>query len=910
MRGVVVAQIIVALLALNGCSSGSSGKSKPTPTPSAVPSNAPTPVPTVKPTVGPTAAPTPTPPAAPTLSPSGVPVATPTPTAVRTALWDVSGAITVLAGNRIDSDTNDAGSPRFANDGPDTAQDIPNSGRLGGYVAVAGAGADGPLKASGDPLDVYRANLLQGQFVALHIADPDPSSGDLDLYLYDADLNPVAASENPGDVAVESLQVPTTAVYFIAVAAYQNAEFGIASASNYVLQVSDTAATQGVINTQSDFVPGEAVVMFHEPRMTKAMATAEGRARALGMQWLGGAPGRAMRFAEIPGTRKSALYLPFGKPPSADMQKQLQTFRMLKSIRARADVAFAEPNLRRYVRAVPNDAFYDRQWHYPLINLPQAWDITTGSADVLVAVIDSGVLINHPDLTANLDPNDPDGIDFISPLDIANDGDGADQNADDAGDAENPDGSGSFHGTHVAGTIAAVTNNSTGVAGVCWTCKIMPLRALGKGGGTGFDIDQAVRYAAGLSNDYGITPAKKADIINMSLGGGGFSQAEQLTFNQVRAAGVIVTASAGNGGTSQLEYPASYDNVVSVGAVGPDRQRAGYSQFNARVDVVGPGGNANLGRDAQVASTLGFGTGSPGDVEFGYAFYQGTSMSSPHVAGVAALMKAVNPALSPDQFDAALANGSIVDDAGAAGRDNEYGFGIINAFKAVQEAQRLASGQAPAENPQLAVSPAGVNFGTGLNSVVVNARNVGSGSLQITSVDKTAAPWLSVTEQGGGDYRLTADRSLLPVGVTDANVVFVSNVNSVSVPVRIEVVDASVAVADDAGHHYILLIPVADPENPVELDATVTAGQYAFTFADVPEGDYYLVAGTDMDNDFSICDDGEACGIYPVGGDLQPIRVNADLSGVQFPTGFEVSFQQLAAPATNLKHHAGFAIRH
>lgn len=909
MRVVVCAQVMVVLLAVSGCSGGGSGKSDPEPTPTTAPTAAPTPSPSAKPTAAPTPSPTPIPTTtAPTLQPSTPPSTTPTPAAGSGALWRVAGAITVLTGNRVDSDTNDDGTTPITNDDPQTAQSIPNAGRVGGYVAVAGAGADGPLKANGDMFDAYRVNLVQGQFVTLHISDPDPNTGDLDLWLVDQDLNLVAASESTGDIAVESIEAPTSAAYFIVVLAYEDQDNGIASASNYVLQVSDTAVAQSLLSTQSDFVPGEVIVGFDESGITKALASSDARAKSLGMRHLGGAPGRSMRFGFNSSVQKAGKQLPMGIVASPEMQQKLATMRMIKSVHSRVDVRFAEPNLRRYIRAIPNDLFYEQQWHYPLINLPQAWDVSTGSADVLVAVIDSGVLINHPDLIANLDPNDPDGVDFISPLDISNDGDAADQNADDAGDAENPDGSGSFHGTHVAGTIAAVTNNSVGVAGVCWNCKIMPLRALGVGGGTGFDIDQAVRYAAGLPNDYGISPAKTADIINMSLGGGGFSQSEQNTFNLVRDAGVIVTASAGNSGTTQLEYPASYSGVVSVGAVGPDRLRASYSQFNSEVDVVGPGGNADLGREAQVASTLGFGKGSPNDIEFGYAFYQGTSMSSPHVAGVAALMKSVDPGLTPAQFDAALADGSIVDDAGTAGRDDQYGFGIINAFKAVQVAQALSSGQTPTDSPLLAVSPASVNYGTVATSVVVNARNVGTGSLEVTAVDASAVPWLSVTDLGGGDYRLQADRSALPVGVSDGSVVFNSTVNTVTLPIRIEVVDSNQSAADDAGHHYILLIPVDNPDDSIQVDLDAASGEYAFSFTDVPEGDYYLVAGTDMDNDLSICDDGEACAIYPVGGDLQPLRVDADLGGIRFPTGFEVSFQQLSAQKAGGARREGFPI--
>ncbi len=884
---------------LAACGSGGSGPG-PTATPSLspVPTAIPTPPPTSKPTPAPSASATPVPTAAPTLPPttSATPAPTPSPSAAP-GLRQVSGLIRIQPGSRIDSDTNDSGSAAQSNNTPQSAQIIPNAARIGGYVANQSAGEDGAVSPQGDELDAYRAQLLAGQFVNLHIADPDPASGDLDLEIYDSNLQLISGSYGDGAQATESVQVPTDGEYYIVVLPFAAPEFGIASASNYVLEVSSMAATQHLMRSELDIQPGDILVAFEETQAKRRFTAAE-RAQVLGLRHTGGDIGRTMRFALPQQRAKSKRRTAFGHALSAEMAAKYATFLELKRIRGRPDVRQAEPNLRRYPRRVPNDEFYPAQWHYPVINLPQAWDISTGSSDVLVAVIDSGVLVNHPDLIANLDPNDPDGVDFISLLDIANDGDRADQNADDAGDAESPDGSGSFHGTHVAGTIAAVSNNGTGVAGACWDCRIMPLRALGVGGGTGFDIDQAVRYAAGLSNDYGISPAQPADIINMSLGGGGFSQLEQNTFDQVRAAGVIVTASAGNAGTTNLEFPASYGNVVSVGAVGPDRLRAPYSQFNPLVDVAAPGGNGALGREAQVASTLGFGQGSPDDVEFGYAFYQGTSMSAPHVAGVAALMKSVFPGLTPDQFDAALADGSIVDEAGVAGRDDEYGNGIINALKAVQLAQQLASGQTPQDTPQLVVSPASVNFGASATQALISARNAGTGELQISAIDNSAAPWVSAIDVGNGGFQLQADRSALPVGVTTGELRVQSSANDVVVSVQIEVIDQALAAADEAGNHYVVLVPESDPEQGITVLAQRTTEGYSFSFTDVPEGRYLLAAGTDMDNDFSLCDEGEACALYPVNGDVQLLQVSGEnIQGLELSTSFEINLQQAQSTA-------------
>lgn len=168
------------------------------------------------------------------------------------------------------------------------------------------------------------------------------------------------------------------------------------------------------------------------------------------------------------------------------------TLALAQRIAARSDVEYAVPNRIWRALAEPNDPYYGAQWHYRLMNLPAAWDTTTGSASTKVAVIDTGIL-PHPDLKGRV----VDGYDFISDPAIANDGDGRDSDPTDAGDAERAGEQNSYHGTHVAGTIGAATNNNKGVAGVNWAAQIVPIRVLGKGGGTTADIVDAIKWAAG-----------------------------------------------------------------------------------------------------------------------------------------------------------------------------------------------------------------------------------------------------------------------------------------------------------------------------------------------------------------------------------------------------------------------------
>jgi serine protease len=191
-----------------------------------------------------------------------------------------------------------------------------------------------------------------------------------------------------------------------------------------------------------------------------------------------------------------------------------------------------------------------------------------GSNDVIVAVVDSGVLVNHPDLSGRL----AGGYNFVRD---GNRSIGPDPN--DPGNSDPGTSTSSFHGTHVAGIIAAETDNFIGIAGVTWSTRIMPLRVLSGGTGSIFDVREGIRYAAGLPNASGTVPAKPADIINLSLGTYSSSTIDRDLFRQVRERNIIVIASAGNDNTSMPSFPASYEGVISVSAVSRNGTKASYS---------------------------------------------------------------------------------------------------------------------------------------------------------------------------------------------------------------------------------------------------------------------------------------------------------------------------------------------
>ena len=323
-------------------------------------------------------------------------------------------------------------------------------------------------------------------------------------------------------------------------------------------------------------------------------------------------------------------------------------------------IDFAEPDYIMQTMQVPSDTRYNEQWHYyetiAGINLPSAWNITTGSSDVIVGVVDTGV-VYHADLKDNL----VQGYDFISHPWVANDGDGRDDNPYDAGDGITQIGAcgtyngqpvpghpttSSWHGTHVAGTIAAVSNNSKGVSGVAWNTKLMPLRALGRCGGYTSDVVDAMLWAAGFSV-YGIAPnPTPVKVINLSLGGSAPScpKLYQDAINKLHGAGVTVIVAAGNETrNAALASPANCGNVITVAAMDRDGDRSWYSNFGDDVDITAPGGDTLINGNG-ILSTSNNGLRSP--TTDTYKYHQGTSMATPHVSGVAALVYAVNPDLS------------------------------------------------------------------------------------------------------------------------------------------------------------------------------------------------------------------------------------------------------------------------
>ena len=353
------------------------------------------------------------------------------------------------------------------------------------------------------------------------------------------------------------------------------------------------------------------------------------------------------------------------------------------------------------VPETPNDRYFSRQWGLTSdsysINATGAWSQSTGK-DVTVAVIDSGILPTHPDLKDNLLP----GYDFISDPWMSRDNDGRDADPSDDGDSTDADicyqGSeahpSSWHGSHVAGIIAASTNNERGVAGVAPNARILPVRALGRCGGTSTDIIDALTWASGGHVNGVPDNDNPAQVINMSLGGTGTCPAfYQKAIDAAVERGSIIVAAAGNedvdaGGVA----PAGCQNVITVGATGSTGARSFYSNYGSVVDVSAPGGDPNT--DDGIASTVDRSETTPQEPAYGYMM--GTSQAAPHVAGTIALLRAIKPSLTTEEATTLLQSTSTP--LSNCDRDS-CGTGIINATAAVDELAEQGADPGPDPNP-------------------------------------------------------------------------------------------------------------------------------------------------------------------------------------------------------------------
>jgi hypothetical protein len=373
-------------------------------------------------------------------------------------------------------------------------------------------------------------------------------------------------------------------------------------------------------------------------------------------------------------------------------------------------VRFVERNFLAHGGATPNDPGYGSQWYLPKISSPAGWDITKGSWNVPIAVIDSGVDPVHPDLSAKLIP----GYNFLG------------------GNTDTHDVLG--HGTAVAGVAAAITNDSMGVAGVAWENAIMPLVVLDASNYASYaNIASAITYAA----DHG------AKVINISIGGSSYSSTLQSAVDYAWNHGLVIAACAMNYSTSTPYYPAALAHVLAVSATDQNDQPASFTDYGNWISLAAPG--------TSIYTTTNGG---------GYGYWQGTSFSSPQVAALAALLFSLNPSLTNTQVVNLMK--SSTDDLGTGGFDPYFGWGRINVAKTLQAANSIPADTTP---PTAAItSPATGSSVSGTVNVQVSATDAGGVAKVQLSVDGgvvgtlQAAPYTFAWNTSGlsGSHNLVA----------------------------------------------------------------------------------------------------------------------------------------------------------
>ncbi len=805
---------------------------------------------------------------------------------------DLAGVINIESGTRVDTDTADDifFQEEVDNGTPGLAQPLPSGATVGGYLSFSFGtyGHTSFFAFFEDNVDFYAAELAPGDRVTAQVflspeevVPQSPPDRTLRILQQPPGGDPV---EIDGDTATDDLlplmvTLPDDAEpgsYLIEVSTTGGIPF------RYVLNLADQASTS-VMNTRytdPSFMVDEAIVSFESAPGGNAMAAmAVSDRRNLG---------RGAWLMRRDGARNLATL-----SASQVQDARKDTLDWIRGLRDQSGVAAAEPNyLYTSQQVLPDDdPLYNRQWNLSLTRAPMAWQAAPNvGTGIGIAVLDTGMFSTspesggnwHPDLAANVQLIPGEIMDYVAgDLDIdAEDSGQRDTNPADPGDGNTR--SSNFHGTHVAG-IAAAVDNSAGIVGMAPDATIYPVRVLGRDGvGSSADLIDALNWVASRN---------EIDVINLSLGGLGPS-------SQLKAAidaawnggnGKLVVAAAGNQASDEPTYPAAYDNVIGVGAVDGAGNRASYSNVGASVDVVAPGGDGNRDANLDGAADLiisTWGRDENGDFQAGYAGLQGTSMAAPHVAGIYALMKGELDTLTPGDFRNLLRSGALTNEVGPA---FEYGAGLINALAAMDAA---LDGNFPVT---LGASPSALQF----NSAVLSAEIVFSvypeGETVAITDASTSADWL-IPGSIPTEPPLSLTVSVDPSGLEDnqrytTELVIAYDPDNgdprlLTIPVSLRL--GTSPDERDAGRHFVLLVSTDDGRSTIE-QAVVTAsgGQYRFSFDQVEPGEYFLVAGTDMDNNGLICENGEACAEYPVNGLPEKIVIGDEpLGGVRLSTSF------------------------
>lgn len=793
----------------------------------------------------------------------------------------VYGSILIASGSRVDRDYADLWAfqgERWPADRDEPVL-LPLPSTAAGYLsASAGRYPGNPdFRFPIDTSDIYRADILQGDNLYIQVFPSLQDAGPIDLAIL---VDGVEVCSGDGCYSGEPILLGLSSE-----ASVSNIEIRLESGGplRYVLTIAVPGETR---NTE---------MSWQEPALNTghAIVTETGLSAKV-RQLTGGAVPMTVTRELGPKTFLVRMPESFVSQAATGLDSddaRSQTVEWIDRIK-HIDGLMAEPDYLVRSQSIspqqnPAYARPELRWNLDQIGIEQAWTETGGrwGQRVGVAVMDTGLLSTdpsafggwHPDLDAGV--VDRGGIlDFVS---------GEYDTDSEPGRDANPatpigfNGQGtSFHGTHVAGILGARDNNA-GSLGVAHEVNLIPYRVLGvdpvsgeAGMGTASDLIDAI-YNAGRRDD--------VDVINLSLGGIPPLAALQDATDFAFANGIFVVAAAGNSGSASETYPAANSKVVGVGAVTSEGTLAEYSNFGPSVNLVAPGGGlTGLG----IFSA--WGSVSDSRLSVGYSTLVGTSMAAPHVAGVYALQKSLANGLgrewTPAHFWFHLISGNLTRTGPPLNAQSytaiTHGAGLMDAPASVRAVSMPVTSAIAATPRVVFLSSQSTSRSVGLDVY----RPEGGPEPVLTEISATPG-WLDVTT-GSGDrlvegelvpsqLRLTLDVQGVPSGrlIEEEFVLNYDDGRTLTIPVV--VLGADGAGSRDAGRHYVLLLDAERPLSGRSLQTTASyeSGQYRFSFPDVEPGQYYLVAGSDLDNNGFICENGEACAEYPVTGSRELVTV-------------------------------------
>ncbi|MCY4046395.1 MAG: S8 family serine peptidase [Cellvibrionales bacterium] len=761
----------------------------------------------------------------------------------------------------LDSDTNEVLQNYQANDSFDDAQIISSPSQTIGFLNVGGM-PNGRFINNSDAQDIFYTQLKPHQGIRLEaeLSSSSATHTDLDLFLYDNAKNLIKASTTTGNI--EEITPPTEGFYYIEVRINPGRQANIHA--NYLLSIVDNlelspqnGRNQGVV-TLSDAIKIKPQQLTENRLQPEASIAFKQQHPSDKSRW------KVERFE--PSER-------FSITPLSTNAKRVKTnnhkIKLLEHIKQKQREGHdAEPIVKYEALTISNDPLSFYQWYLPNIKYPEAYALTESLnlSEVTVAIIDSGIFY-HDDLTDNI----RDGFDFVRDPSRACDGDGID-----ADPMEPITGSQdfSFHGTTVAGIIGAKSNNQRGLLGLARNVSIMPIRAIGCDDlGDSYDLEQAIRYAAGLPNSSGIIPNKPADIINLSLGSQDRIDSIGELLAQVEQLGIIVVAAAGNDGTQTNFYPASYDTTFAVTATNYRNQRAPYSNFGSSIDIAAPGGsmteynNPTGERDGIISL---FVTDSNGQWESSYGFVEGTSIATPIVSAAFALMKGYAPQLDTGFLRQLLIEGLLT---GQNTRNDILGYGLIDMESSLFNLISTTQFNAALYSDKTALH---------INRVKTQAKvklKATPGDPPVISSILPSHQAIQVSNEatdatGLGEYTVTVDVTALPEKKTHETIEIIAS-NGQILRLNITIDNRPISNEyNDTGTLYLYVLEKNSNQALISVVMERQGSNYLATIDNLPEGELTIVVANNPDGDATLCETYEFCVITPVKSRVMESRLS------------------------------------